>query len=199
MSYQALLLIDVQDSSVEEKYEIKKWDLTTLLCRKTLPNIEKLVSHFRYRGLPVVHILTTPWTKKYLEWNIVKLYEENPNAVFYSEYRWPKSCISIQGEKIFRKNMPSAFGGTDYLRSFSLSNYVAEKDWKCLAIAGFYSTGCVSETIIEGFNRNKLFWYVFSDCCQTFDKDTKQAGHKYFMTEHFQHMDGHVLTLNDII
>ena len=194
--YEGLLLIDVQNTCTEKEYEIPEWGLTLKKCREKVEQIESLVNIFRQKDLPIIHITTTEWKKEHLEWNIQKLYDENPDAKFYHS-GLPQGLINrLPGEYHFRKNMPSAFGGTDYLER-SLSDLFDEKGWKHFAIAGFFSTGCVHETIIEGFNRNKLFWYIVRDCTETFDSEKKQLLQKMLFEEHFFCMNGHVVNMAD--
>lgn len=152
---------------------------------------------FRQRKLPVFHLLTTEWVKKCLPWNIRKLYDENPEARFYHEGVSESLIQPAEHEIVIRKNMPSAFGGTDYLKESYLYKMLAGV--RHVTIAGFYSTGCVHETIIEGFNRHKLFFNIVQDCCEAFDDHEAQLFQKLLFKRHFSKMNGHVVQLADIL
>lgn len=194
---ECLMVIDVQDTAISKEYEIPEWNIHFQKCRDRVPNIKRLVNCFRDRNLPLIHVLTTEWTKKHLPWNIQKLYDENPDAKFYHD-GVPEAIITpLEGELVVRKNMPSAFGGTDYLEKDYLYN--ALSPIRHITICGFYSTGCVHETIIEGFNRHKLFFNIVQDCCETFDDPERQTFQKLLFDCHFKNMNGHVLQLSDLL
>jgi nicotinamidase-related amidase len=194
---ECLMVIDIQDTAISIEYEKAEWNIHFQKCRDCMPGIEKLVSFFRTRSLPVVHVLTTEWTKKALPWNIRKLYAENPDARFYHKGT-PRPVIKpLPGELTVRKNMPSAFGGTDYIEQ----NYLYKKfsPVRHITICGFYSTGCVHETVIEGFNRHRCFFNILRDCCETFDDPGRQAFQNMLFDNHFQYMNGHIIESADII
>jgi nicotinamidase-related amidase len=194
---ETLMVIDVQNTTISKEYEIPEWNIHYQKCRDRVSNIKRLVKFFRDRNLPVVHVLTTEWTKKHLPWNIQKLYDENPDAQFYHE-GVPESIITpFNNELVLRKNMPSAFGGTDYIEKDYLYNALAPI--RHITICGFYSTGCVQETIIEGFNRHNLFFNIIQDCCETFDDPERQTFQKMLFNCHFNYMNGHVLQLSDLL
>lgn len=194
---ECLLLIDVQTTTISQEYERSDWNIHFQKCRACLPRINRLVQFFRHHQLPIIHVLTTEWTKKALPWNIQKLYDENPDAYFYHP-GLPESVIPpLADELVVRKNMPSAFGGTDYLEEHYLSKQLSSVQH--ITICGFYSTGCVHETIIEGFNRHKYFFNIVQDCCETFDDPDRQAFQTMLFTRHFNYMNGHIIHLSDIL
>jgi nicotinamidase-related amidase len=194
---ECLMIIDVQDTTISKEYEKSEWNIHFQKCRECIPNIEKIINFFRVHSFPIIHVLSTEWTKKALPWNIQKLYDENPDAYFYQE-GIPQPVIKpLSGELIVRKNMPSAFGGTDYIEE----NYLFKKlsSIKHITICGFYSTGCVHETIVEGFNRYRYFFNIIQDCCETFDDPERQAFQKMLFNYHFNYMNGHVIQSSDLI
>jgi len=181
----AIILIDVQNTCVFEQYEFRDWELTTKKCRQILPNIKNLVNLGRKKDIEIIHILTEEWVKEKLPYNINKLYNENPKATFYSK-GLPESLIDIKSnEKVFRKNTYSAWG----VANGRLSKYLKKYKNPSLIIAGFYSTGCVNSTIIEGFS-NGIFWYIPLDCTETFDRKDKQDYQK-FLIEEWSYNYGH--------
>jgi nicotinamidase-related amidase len=194
---ECLMVIDVQNTTISKEYEIPEWNIRYQKCRDRVVNIERLVRFFRERHLPVIHILTTEWTQKFLPWNIQKLYDENPDARFYHEGLSESIIKPFNTELVIRKNMPSAFGGTDYIEENYLYNLLVPM--RHITICGFYSTGCVHETIIEGFNRHKLFFNIVQDCCETFDAPESQTFQNMLFTRHFNYMNGHVIQLSDIL
>jgi len=114
-------------------------------------------------GLIALPVLVLPYPERAVLMRPAKLYDENPDAKFYHN-GVPEAIVTpLQGELVVRKNMPSAFGGTDYIEKDYLYN--ALSPIRHITICGFYSTGCVHETVIEGFNRYKLFFYIIQDCC----------------------------------
>ncbi|MBN1797535.1 MAG: isochorismatase family protein [Spirochaetales bacterium] len=194
---ECLMLIDVQHTTIAREYEKSEWNIHFQKCRDCIPKIEKIVDFFRAHNLPLIHVLTTEWTEKALPWNIRKLYDENPNARFYHEGT-PRPVITpLNGELTVRKNMPSAFGGTDYIEE----NYLFKQlsPIRHITICGFYSTGCVHETIIEGFNRHRYFFNIVRDCCETFDDPGRQAFQNMLFDSHFNYMNGHVIESADIL
>jgi nicotinamidase-related amidase len=194
---ECLIIIDVQNTTISREYEIPEWNIHYQKCRERVSNIERLVKCFRERNLPVVHVLTTEWTKKFLPWNIQKLYDENPNAQFYHEGISEPIIKPLHGELVIRKNMPSDFGGTDYIKENYLYNLLTPL--RHITICGFYSTGCIHETIIEGFNRHKFFFYIVQDCCEAFDDPEAQIFQNLLFKRHFSKMNGHVVQLSDIL
>jgi len=192
-----LMLIDVQDTAISKDYEISQWNIHFQKCRDCIPNIKNIVRFFRNNKLPIIHVLTTEWTKKALPWNIQKLYEENPNAYFYHD-GLPQPIIKpLSHELVVRKNMPSAFGGTDYIEKDYFSKKLSSI--KHITICGFYSTGCVHETVVEGFNRYRYFFNIVQDCCETFDDPERQLFQKMLFHCHFNFMDGHIVQSSDLL
>jgi nicotinamidase-related amidase len=192
---ECLLVIDVQDTTIND--EKPEWGLTLRKVRQTVPRIEYIVNCFRKQEIPVIWAYTTPWTREFLPWNMCKLYDENPAATFYSQGDMLKPIITPRPtERIFRKNMPSAFGGTLYLRD-TLEEYLKEINISHIAICGFYGTGCVNATIVEGFHRG-FFFYILRDCIETFDNEPKQHLQQLLMEEDWPYMYGHVLTSTEL-
>ena len=186
----ALVIIDYTENNVY-KHEVPEWGLTLKKAQGIKNKVIELVNFCRSKNYLIIHIGTTEWIAKNLPENINKLYSENPEASFYQKGK-DKFIIDIKPKEYkFDKNRYSAFSGTNGQMERVLKN----NNVKDIIICGVYSTGCVNNTIVEGFARNFNFTMI-KDCTETFDRKDKQQYQKILFQD-WQYMYGKVLTLNE--
>jgi nicotinamidase-related amidase len=152
----ALILIDIQKGFEDE--DIKYWG-----GRRNNPeaetNARKILDFWRQNNLPVFHIqhCSTNPKSKFAEGKTGNCFQDiiKPNV----------------GEKIIKKNVHSAFIGTDLKQQLDNSNI------KKLIIVGLTTDHCISTTArMAGDYGYKTF--VVSDATATFDKEGAD-GKKY--------------------
>ena len=163
-----LLVIDYTDQCVN-KNEIKNWGLTLNKVKEIKPNIENIINYCRQKNIQIIFIGCKEWSEKNLPDNINKLYHSNPDAKFYSEGIDSFIITPNKTDIIFYKNKYSAFSGTNG----ELDKYLKKKAIDELLITGIYSTGCVKDTITEGFAIGYNIT-ILKDCIETFDRKDKQ-------------------------
>ena len=178
----SLLVIDYTESCCLEKYERPEWGCTTSAVREMASRLDLLVRTFRESELgPVVWITPCPWIPGKVHPNIEALYASNKDAEFYTDGTGASTFYKLAplaGERIFEKNLYSAFSGTDG----ELHACLQEQSVERLVIAGIYSTGCVNATICEAFHRGyKLI--VVGDCVETFDDEQKQDYQRHLLRD----------------
>jgi nicotinamidase-related amidase len=148
----ALLIIDYTENACIEKYQNPQYNLSLSKVRDIVSSLEELITFYRtQRTGEVIWIKSCLWLKQNLHPNIVRSYDENPNAEFYSVKHGGDNFYNIRPEeyeKTFEKNMYSAFSGTQG----RLDEYLKNKKIGHLIISGIYSTGCVNATICEAFH-----------------------------------------------
>lgn len=110
MSSTALIVIDFTKQN--STHDVPQWGLTLNKVRAIQPNIEKLVSHSRQQGIPIIWIGTSEWISKNLPDNINALYRSNSNAAFYKEGEDQFLIEPDSDDTVFYKNTYSAFSGT---------------------------------------------------------------------------------------
>jgi ureidoacrylate peracid hydrolase len=188
----ALIIIDYTDQNVN-KNEVKDWDLTLNKVKLIQPNIEKLIDYCRSKNYLIVFIATKEWSEKNLPSNINHLYKTNPDASFYSEGKDELMIKPKPNDQIFYKNKYSAFSGTNG----QLQKYLQSQKINNLIICGIYSTGCVKDTIAEGFAIG-YHMTIIKDCIETFDRKDKQQYQKSLLND-WPYMYGPVINLKEFI
>jgi nicotinamidase-related amidase len=170
----ALLVIDYTENACIETYQNPRYNLRLSKVRDIAPLLEKLITFHRTQNIgEVIWIKSCPWVKGQVHPNIERFYNENPQVEFYSIKPGGEDFYHIQPgeyEKIFKKNMYSAFSGTQG----QLDEYLRERNIGHLIISGIYSTGCVNTTICEAFHLGYKMT-IIKDCVETFDEPGKQA------------------------
>ena len=193
----SLLVIDYTESCCLEKYERSEWGCTTFAVREMASRLHALVQTFRANELgPVVWATPCPWIPGKVHPNIEALYASNKDAEFYTDGTGASTFYKVAplaGERIFEKNLYSAFSGTDG----ALHAHLQEKSIERLVIAGIYSTGCVHATICEAFHRGYELIMVH-DCVETFDDKQKQDYQCHLLRE-WGYMYGTVVDSPDTV
>lgn len=189
---QALLVIDYIESCCIESYRDPHLNLGLSKVRNIASSLETLVAFYRkHNSGEVIWVTSCPWIKGYVHPNIEQLYDENPEAMFYSNTLEGNNFYKLtpkEDEQIFEKNLYSAFSGTDG----RLHSYLQKKQIKHLVICGIYSTGCVNATVCEAFH-NGYKLTIIRDCVETFDQPNKQEYQKYILTD-WSYMYGKVVS-----
>jgi nicotinamidase-related amidase len=150
----ALILVDIQKGFEDINY----WG-----GHRNNPDAEnnagKLLDFWRLHNLPVLHI-------KHCSTNPASLLSEGKKGNDFKDIVRP-----IQGETVIKKNVNSAFIGTDLKEQLDRSGI------KILVFAGLTTDHCISTSVRMagnyGFNT-----FVVSDATATFDK-TGPDGQKY--------------------
>lgn len=150
----ALLLIDIQKGFEDVVY----WG-----GQRNNPmaeaNAAEILQLWRQHGLPVFHIQhcsTNP---------ISPLHESNAGNAFN------ELVVPVEGETIIKKNVNSAFIGTD------LQEQLKDAGIKKLVIAGLTTDHCISTTTRMAGNMG-FETYLVADACATFNK-TGMTGENY--------------------
>jgi len=114
-------------------------------------NISKLISSWRLNHRPVIHVHHSSLEKN------SPLREDHPG------FEVKESAKPIDCEKVFKKNVNSAFIGTE------LEDHLKQNDYETLVIVGLTTDHCVSTSVRMagnlGFNV-----YLVSDATATFSK-----------------------------
>jgi nicotinamidase-related amidase len=194
---EALLVIDYTENACIEEYQNPRYNLRLSKVRDIASSLEKLVTFYRtHQTGEVIWIKSCLWLKKYLHPNIVRFYDENPEAEFYSVKTGGDNFYHIrpeEQERIFEKNMYDAFSGTQG----QLDEYLKKRNIGHLIICGIYSTGCVNATICEAFHIGYKLT-IIKDCVETFDEPGKQAFQRYLLND-WSLMYGRVIDLSQFI
>lgn len=121
-------------------------------------NIEKLLTTFRARRLPIIHI-------QHMSTEPGSTLRPNQIGNEFKDYARP-----LQGEVIIQKTVNSAFIGTN------LENLLRENAYSPLVIAGITTNHCVSTTTRMAGNLGFKV-YVASDATHAFDFKSVEGKH----------------------
>ncbi len=194
---EALIVIDYTENACIERYQNPRYNLRLSKVRDIAPSLEKLVAFQRTRAeREVIWIKSCPWVKGQVHPNITRFYDENPEVEFYNVELGGDNFYRLQPEKhekIFTKNMYSAFSGTQG----QLDEYLRESSIGHLIISGIYSTGCVNATICEAFHLGYKLT-IIKDCVETFDEPGKQAFQQHLLKD-WSLMYGKIIYLSQFI
>jgi nicotinamidase-related amidase len=139
----ALLIIDVQN----DYFPNGRMELHNSLNASII--LKELLNHSRNISMPVIHI----------QHIAVK-----PGATFFipdtAGAEIHENVKPIKGEKVFVKNFPNSFRGTE------LNNYLKENNISKLVIAGMMTHMCVDTTVRTAFDLG-YECIVAADCCAT--------------------------------
>jgi len=145
----ALILIDIQKGFEDE--DIEYWG-----GRRNNPDAEtnagRLLDFWRQNNLPVFHV-------QHCSTNPESKFAEGKTGNDFQDIIKP-----IAGEQIIKKNVHSAFIGTDFKQQLDKSNI------KKLIIAGLTTDHCISTTARMAGDYG-YDTYVVSDATATFDKE----------------------------
>jgi nicotinamidase-related amidase len=178
----ALLVIDYTENACIEEYQNPRYNLRLSKVRDIASLLEKLINFHRTQNTgEVIWIKSCPWVKGQVHPNIERFYDENPQVEFYSFKPGGEDFYHIhpeEYEKLLKKNMYSAFSGTQG----RLDEYLRDRNIRHLVISGIYSTGCVNATICEAFHLGYKMT-IIKDCVETFDEPGKQAFQRHLLDD----------------
>jgi nicotinamidase-related amidase len=194
---QALLIIDYIESCCFEEYRDPQLNFELSRVRNMAYTLENLLSFYRAHGRgEIIWIASCSWVKGHVHANIERFYAEQPEAENYSHTVDGNNFYYVRPEKderIFQKNMYSAFSGTQG----RLETYLQHQKIERLLITGIYSTGGVNATICEAFHRGYALT-ILRDCVETFDDPDKQTFQRYLLDD-WANMYGNVIHSSEYI
>lgn len=185
----ALIIIDYTEQNAT--HEVPEWGLTLNKVKKIHRPIINLINFCRNKKVPIVFIGTKEWVEGNLPPNINHLYKTNPDAAFYKAGNDKFIIPPTNNDIVLFKNSYSAFSGTNNKLHRKLKSMKIDR----LIICGIFSTGCVNNTIVEGFAKGYHIT-VIKDCVETFDRNDKQTYQNILFAD-WSYMYGQVLTLNE--
>ena len=153
----ALLLIDVQIGFDDPFWGTRNNPLAE-------ENMEKLLSHWRQSGRPVVHV-------QHLS------IQDNPLKEGLATTAFKAFAVPEDDEPVFTKQVNSAFIGTD------LEAYLRGKEINDLVIVGLTTNHCVSTTTRMAGNLG-FSTILVADACATFDRVGHDGTHYAAQTVH---------------
>ena len=152
----ALLVIDMVNFCVHEKYENKEYNITYNKIRKMNKRLKTFIDNFREkRKGKIIFVNLVPWQKKYLPDNIKNLYKD-PEVCFYAKGGKDFGCKFYDMEVrkddyIITKDTYDAFSNPD------LGKIAKKNKIKYFVVTGVVAEGCVLATVANGFSRGYNF------------------------------------------
>jgi len=167
----ALIVVDITNQCCHAKFEIKKWNLTFNKIRKIVPPLKKFITKYRNAGGEIIFVNCTPWKKKFLAKNIVKLYKDTRCKYYSSDNSgFSEKFFELEPEKkdlIITKNTYDAFTNP------KLDKYLKKKKIKYVVVTGVFGDGCIQSTIQGGFSAGYNF-IILKDLIETTDVPIRQ-------------------------
>lgn len=158
----ALLLIDVQEGFDHPRWGQRNNEGT---CEE---NIDRLLHFFREAAMPVIHV------------QHCSVEADSPLLAGSDGCRFKAFAMPLAGERVFQKNVNSAFIGTE------LENFLRTSAISTLVIVGLTTDHCVSTTTRMAGNLG-FTTYLVSDATATFDRRSHgtygQEGKKVFSAD----------------
>ena len=141
-----------------------------------IPKLATFIAVYKKNGGNVIYTTCTPWTKEYLAKNIIELYNNNPQAYYYSKDKsgFPEQFFGVRPKKedpIITKNSYDAFTNPQ------LEKILKKLKTTHLIITGIFGDGCVHATIQGGFSKGYNF-FILKDLIETTDKKIRQQSQK---------------------
>ena len=126
----ALLVIDIVNSCCHEECEDPSIGITYSKIREMVDErLLKFIETYRNRvNKNVILMGLQPWTREYLPENIIRLYDENPEAAYYGEEGFEEKFYRIEPAEtdfVTKKNTYDCFASPeliDYLEQRKKSN-----------------------------------------------------------------------------
>ena len=168
----ALLVIDIVNSCCHEECEDPSIGITYNKIRKMVDErLLKFVDAYRNRvNKNVIMMGLQPWTRDYLPENIVRLYDESPEATYFGEEGFEEEFYHIEPAEtdfVVKKNTYDCFASSE------LVDYLERRGITDLVICGVFTDGCVLSSIISGFSKGYNF-IIPRDLVETTDLPVRQ-------------------------
>ena len=169
----ALLIIDMQNSYIDEKGALGRMKRNWKSLREALPGCERLLAGARKAGVTVIHAKYV-FQPDYSDGGVL-IREIRPALKEFGLCQagtWDAEIVPslapIAGEKVVEKNRPSAFYSTQlesFLRAARIENVV---------VCGVTTNMCVESTVRDASQRD-FRTYVVGDACGEMEQDRHDA------------------------
>lgn len=168
----ALLVIDIVNSCCHEECEDPSIGITYNKIRKMVDErLLKFVDAYRNRvNKNVIMMGLQPWTREYLPKNIVRLYDESPEATCFGEEGFEEEYYRIvpaETDFVVKKNTYDCFASPE------LIDYLEQRRITDLVVCGVFTDGCVLSSIASGFSKGYNF-IIPRDLVETTDLPMRQ-------------------------
>ena len=143
----------------------------------------------------VIIVGLTPWTRDYLPENIVRLYDENPEATYFGEEGFEEEFYHIapaETDFVVKKNTYDCFASSE------LVDYLEQRGVTDLVVCGVFTDGCVLSTIASGFSKGYNF-IIPRDLVETTDLPIRQDMQKILLDYTFPIQYGKVVDSDAIV
>ncbi len=152
----ALLVIDIVNACCHEDCENSSIGITFEKIREMVNGrLLSFIDDYRRRiNKNVIIMGLEPWTRDYLPQNIIRLYDENPEAANFGEEGFEEEFYHIVPAKtdfVVKKNTYDCFASSE------LSGYLKQRGITDLVVCGVFTDGCVLSTIASGFSKGYNF------------------------------------------
>ena len=193
----ALLVIDIVNSCCHEECEDPSIGITYGKIREMVDGrLLGFVDRYRQQvNKNVVIVGLTPWTSDYLPENIVRLYDENPEATYFGEEGFEEKFYHIvpaEADFVVKKNTYDCFASSE------LIDYLGQRGITDLVVCGVFTDGCVLSTIASGFSKGYNF-IIPRDLVETTDLPIRQNMQKILLDYTFPIQYGKVVDSDAIV
>lgn len=193
----ALLVIDIVNSCCHEECEDPSIGITYSKIRKMVDGrLLGFVDEYRRQiNKNVIVVGLTPWTRDYLPKNIVRLYDESPEAVYFGEEGFEEEFYHIapaEADFVVKKNTYDCFASPE------LIDYLEQKGITDLVVCGVFTDGCVLSSIASGFSKGYNF-IIPRDLVETTDLPMRQDIQKILLDYTFPIQYGKVVDSGEIL
>ena len=152
----ALLVIDIVNACCHEDCENSSIGITFEKIREMVnERLLSFIDDYRRRiNKNVIIMGLEPWTRDYLPQNIIRLYDENPEAANFGEEGFEEEFYHIVPAKtdfVVKKNTYDCFANR------KLVDYLERRRVTDLVVCGVFTDGCVLSTIASGFSKGYNF------------------------------------------
>lgn len=192
----ALLVIDIVNACCHEDCENSSIGITFEKIREMVNGrLLSFINDYRRRiNKNVIIVGLEPWTRDYLPQNIIRLYDENPEAANFGEEGFEEEFYHIVPAKtdfVVKKNTYDCFASSE------LSSYLKQRGITDLVVCGVFTDGCVLSTIASGFSKGYNF-IIPRDLVETTDLPICQDMQKILLDYTFPMQYGRVVDSGEI-
>ena len=193
----ALLVIDIVNACCHEDCENSSIGITFEKIREMVNGrLLSFIDDYRRRiNKNVIIMGLEPWTRDYLPQNIIRLYDENPEAANFGEEGFEEEFYYIVPAKtdfVVKKNTYDCFASSE------LSSYLEQRGITDLVVCGVFTDGCVLSTIASGFSKGYNF-IIPRDLVEATDLPICQDMQKILLDYTFPTQYGKVVDSGEIL